>query len=280
MPIIACGMRCSLQVGVFTLIFESMTTHSAHRYSAEAIRVLVVDDHEINREFLKTGLSRLVGKVRLAADGATAIEMCRDDDFDVILMDLHMPRLDGLATANRIRDLESRSAHAQIVALTADARPEERIRLLDAGFDEYLNKPITIPALMAAIEALFDPNASRAQQEHQHIAPTQLIDRERALAASNNDSGLATKLQDMLAAELDQKLPELDRMIAEGEFNQAANLLHQWAGAGGYAGAVRMTHACQMLRQRLLAGLDSSPGTTYLNFLRIAHATRQTLRNA
>jgi CheY-like chemotaxis protein len=256
-----------------------MAAKKSSAYSTQALRILVVDDHEINREFLKTGLSRLVDEVTLAADGATAIEICRKQDFDVILMDLHMPQLDGLATANRIRDLDSRSAHSQIVALTADARPEERVRLLDAGFDDYLNKPITIPALMAAIEALFNPNASRAPQERQHIAPTQLIDRERALAASNNDVKLATKLQDMLAAELDEKLPELDRMIEGGHFLQAANLLHQWAGAGGYAGAVRMTHACQMLRQRLMAGLDSSPGTTYLNFLRIAHATRQTLRN-
>lgn len=247
--------------------------------SLETLRILVVDDHQINREFLDTGLSRMVDKVGLAADGPEAIKRCAHEDFDVILMDLHMPRLDGLATAHRIRDLETPSAHARIVALTADARPEERVRLLEAGFDEYLNKPITIPDLISAIEALFNPGAGRAPQPRRPIAPTQLIDRERALAAANGDTDLATRLQDMLAAELDEKMPKLDRMIAERQYEQAADLLHQWAGAGGYAGAVRMTHACRMLRQRLLAGLDSSPGTTYLNFLRIAHATRQTLRN-
>lgn len=218
--------------------------------------------------------------VTLADNGATAIELCRDRDFDVILMDLHMPQLDGLATANRIRDLDTRSAHAQIVALTADARPEERVRLLDAGFDEYLNKPISIPALIQALEGLFNPGSPAASAQQAQVAPTRLIDRDRALAASSNDSKLANRLQDMLAVELNEKLPQLDRMIAEGEHEQAAQLLHQWTGAGGYAGAVRLTHACRMLRQRLLNGLDSSPGTTYLDFLRVAHATRQTLRNA
>lgn len=246
--------------------------------TVETLRVLVVDDHDINREFLQAGLRRLVARVALAEDGASAIRLCRKEDFDVILMDLHMPRLDGLATANRIRDLESHSAHARMVALTADARPEERARLLEAGFDDYLNKPITLPALISAIEALFDPAAQLPTGTSRPIAPTQLIDRERALEAANGDSALATRLQDMLAAELDDKLPELDRMIAEGRTEPAAELLHQWAGAGGYAGATRMTQACQMLRQRLLAGLDSSPGTTYANFLRIAHATRQTLK--
>lgn len=251
----------------------------ASRYSIDSLRILVVDDHRINREFLGTGLSRVVGRVVLAEGGPEAIALCQREDFDVILMDLHMPRLDGLATANRIRDLERRSAHAQIVALTADARPEERARLLEAGFDDYLNKPISIPELVEAIEALFNPGGRRRPRE-QPAAPTQLVDRNRALAAANGDSELAARLQDMLARELDEKLPGLDRMIAERSYREAAELLHQWAGAGGYAGAMRMTQACRMLRQRLLSGLDSSPGTSYLNFLRIAHATRQTLQHS
>ncbi len=238
----------------------------------------MVDDHRINREFLGTGLSRMVGRVALAEDGPGAIEVCKREDFDVILMDLHMPRMDGLATANRIRDLDTRSAHAQMVALTADARPEERLRLLEAGFDDYLNKPISIPDLVRAIEALFNPGARREAREHP-AAPTQLLDRSRALAAANGDAELAARLQDMLSRELDEKLPELDRMITARAYEDAAELLHQWAGAGGYAGATRMTQACRMLRQRLLSGLDSSPGTSYINFLRIAHATRQTLRH-
>lgn len=251
----------------------------ASRYSIDSLSVLVVDDHRINREFLGTGLSRVASRVELAEDGPSAIKLCEREDFDVILMDLHMPRLDGLATANRIRDLDGRSAHAQMVALTADARPEERLRLLEAGFDDYLNKPISIPDLIEAVETLFNPRARRKPQE-QPTAPTQLIDRTRALAAANGEQALASRLQDMLSNELDEKLPELDRMMAARNYDDAAELLHQWAGAGGYAGATRMTQACRMLRQRLLSGLDSSPGIAYLNFLRIAHATRQALRHA
>lgn len=248
------------------------------RYAIDSLRVLVVDDHRINREFLGMGLSRVVAHVALAEDGAAAIDLCEREDFDVILMDLHMPRMDGLATTNRIRDLDGRSAHAQVVALTADARPEERLRLLEAGFDDYLNKPINIPDLVGAIEALFNPGAERAPRA-QPAAPTELVDRGRALAAANGDAELAARLQNMLVRELDEKLPRLDAMIAKRHYAEAAELLHQWAGAGGYAGAMRMTQACRMLRQRLLSGLDSSPGTSYLHFLRIAHATRQTLRH-
>lgn len=248
------------------------------RYAIDRLSVLVVDDHRINREFLGTGLSRTVARVRLAGDGEGAIKLCEREDFDVILMDLHMPRMDGLATANRIRDLGTRSAHARIVALTADARPEERTRLLEAGFDDYLNKPISIADLLAAMEALFNTEAP-PQAQTKPAAPTQLIDRSRALAAVNDDAELAARLQDMLSSELDEKLPVLDRLMADRRYSEVTDLLHQWVGASGYAGAIRMSQACEMLRQRLLASRDSSPGTAYLNFLRIAHATRLSLRH-
>lgn len=248
--------------------------------SSDPIReacVLVVDDHRINREFLSTGLSRIFARVAVAADGPEAIERCRQEDFDVVLMDLHMPRMDGLTAAHSIRDLDNRSARAQMIALTADARPEERTRLLEAGFDEYLNKPIDLPTLVDAIRALLDPRASRRIERGETIAPSRLVDQERALAAANGDRALAERLQGMLARELEDKLPQLDRMIAAGEHDRAAELLHQWAGAGGYAGARRMTHASRMLRRLLLEGRDGALGGAYLHFLRTAHATRQTL---
>ena len=244
------------------------------------MRILVVDDHAINREFLRTGLGRIAAQVELAASGAEAIVKCRTVDFDVILLDLHMPQMDGLATATRIRDLEdSPSSDARMIVLTADTRPEERTRLLNAGFDDFLNKPISIPDLVQAIEAAVDPSKPRQNPGFHPIATTALLDHGRALAASNQDPELAKKLRNMLASELTRELPRLDAMICQAQFKPAAALLHQWAGAAGYAGATRFSQSCRMLRQRLLSGLDSSPGSVYLGFLRTAHATRHALQD-
>jgi CheY-like chemotaxis protein len=243
----------------------------------KTLRILVVDDHAINREFLKTGLGRLAGSIDLAANGLEAVERCREAHFDVILLDLHMPQMDGLTTANRIRDLDGPSAEARMIVLTADTRPEEKTRLLNAGFDDFLNKPISIPDLVASIEAVFNPDRSRVQTESLHITPSSLVDTERALAASNHDPELAGKLKAMLASELETGLPALDQLLQKGQYKQAGAVLHQWAGASGYAGAILFSQSCHVLRQRLLSGLDSSPGTSYLNFLRTAHATRQAL---
>ncbi len=238
------------------------------------LRILVVDDHEINREFLHAGLRGLVRQVDLSESGQKAIEQCQSAEYDLILMDLHMPNMDGLTTSERIRALKSPSAQAPIIVLTADTRPEERARLKAAGFGDCLTKPITLTDLIAAISdvarhgRLTDRNA-------RHTDPRDLlINQERALAAANDDAALARKLQSMLVGELQVGLEELDRMIVKGDYEKVAARLHQWAGAGAYAGADQLVQSCRALRNSLLNDLDSSPGTVYADFLRVAHATR------
>jgi len=237
----------------------------------------VVDDHAINREFLRTGLGRLAKSVDLASNGPEAIRLCAEKHFDVILLDLHMPQMDGLTTANRIRDLETSSADARIMILTADTRPEEQSRLLNAGMDQVMTKPIAIADLAAVISGQNRHESRPKLPGQRHIAPTHLLDQQRALAAANNDQALARKLQGMLERELQTGLEKLDQMFKEQRYKEASALLHQWAGAGGYAGATRFGQACRSLRQCLNRDMDSSPGTGYLDFLRIAHATRQAL---
>lgn len=253
-----------------------MVDSRAHA-SLDNLSILVVDDHAINREFLHNGLRRLAREVAVVDNGMDAIQLCRDSRFDVIVLDLHMPRLDGLDTAMRIRELGSPSSEARLIILTADTRPEERTRLLDAGLDDYLTKPISIADLTAAIERLFNPDRERGGTKRQRSDSTVLIDRQRALAASNNDPELADKLSGMLAAELDERLSLLDEWLADGCFERAAAQLHQWAGAAGYAGATRYGQVCRDLRRSLLSDSDGLRGETYLKFLRIAHATRAAL---
>lgn len=242
------------------------------------LAVLAVDDHAINREFLRAGLADSVARLDVADSGPAAIECCRKQVYDVILMDLHMPHLDGLATIHRIRDLDTRSARARLVILTADARPEERARLLSEGFDAYLNKPLSIAELKRTLWALFAPAQAHNTQNQPHESGSEpLIDSERAYAVGHGNSDTAADLGRMLSRELEQKLPLLDRMIAEKKIDEAAALLHQWTGAGGFAGALRFSRECGILRRRLLDPTTSSTGAAYLDFLRTAHATRQAL---
>jgi len=125
------------------------------------MRVLIVDDHPVNREMMRLMLAAADCETVEAADGVEAVEQAQAGDFDLILMDLRMPRLDGLAATERIRALDAPVAAAPILAVTADAMPEDAARCRNAGMDGHLAKPITHVRLYAAIDQALKAAAVR-----------------------------------------------------------------------------------------------------------------------
>ena len=109
-------------------------------------RVLVVEDTVVNQTLAKYLLSRLGCRVDLAANGLEAVQMTGQFDYDLVLMDCHMPEMDGFEATRAIRRREGergKSAHLPIVALTAGAMQEERAECMDAGMDDFVTKPFT-----------------------------------------------------------------------------------------------------------------------------------------
>ena len=109
-------------------------------------RVLVVEDTVVNQTLAKHLLSRLGCRVDLAANGLEAVQMTGQFDYDLVLMDCHMPEMDGFEATRAIRRRESergKSARLPIVALTAGAMPEERAECMEAGMDGFVTKPFT-----------------------------------------------------------------------------------------------------------------------------------------
>ena len=115
------------------------------------IKVLVAEDNLVNLTIAKKLLERQFCLVTTAQDGLVAVELCQSHPFDIILMDLHMPNLDGLEATRQIRALPNANAQVPIIALTASAMAGERDRCLSAGMTDYLSKPIDRNALEATI---------------------------------------------------------------------------------------------------------------------------------
>jgi signal transduction histidine kinase/CheY-like chemotaxis protein len=112
--------------------------------------VLCVDDNHVNRRVIETLLKPLCEKLVLVESGAAALEAAERQQFDVVLLDIHMPDMDGIETHHRLRRLAN-GGPRRIVALTADVVPEALARYEVAGFDDILAKPIEIDKLLAAI---------------------------------------------------------------------------------------------------------------------------------
>lgn len=118
----------------------------------DSLRVLVVDDNRTNQEVARALLEAVGVQVATVSGGQAALDTLAFERFDLVFMDIHMPGMSGLEAMQRIRDLDRIAAETPVVALTADAMAGERERLLKAGFDGYLTKPIEPAALIRTLE--------------------------------------------------------------------------------------------------------------------------------
>ncbi|PWC90308.1 histidine kinase [Azospirillum sp. TSH100] len=113
------------------------------------LRVLAVDDIEVNRDIVRGILERAGHSVALAASGGEAVRMVRDQSFDLVLMDIQMPGMDGLTATRRVRELPGTKGSVPILALTAHASGSSRPECLSAGMNGFVTKPLR-PALLFA----------------------------------------------------------------------------------------------------------------------------------
>ena len=126
-------------------------------------RALVVDDERLNRELLRVMLRRCGLEADLAASGPEAITLASRTTYTIILTDLEMPDMDGFTTAARIRTGEAAGTRVPIVAVSALTAKGTRERCIDSGMDDYLTKPVYLPALYSTLEALLPKNGAGAK---------------------------------------------------------------------------------------------------------------------
>jgi signal transduction histidine kinase/CheY-like chemotaxis protein len=145
----------------FTVVLKRSEGGGAPRPAASAadpdfhgLRALLADDNAVNRKVSGRMLERLGFRVDAVADGAAAVEAARGVRYDVILLDVQMPGMDGLEAAAAIRRDEGGERRAPIVALTANAMGGDRERCLEAGMDDYLAKPVTSAVLRETLVRL------------------------------------------------------------------------------------------------------------------------------
>ncbi|MFV0339633.1 MAG: response regulator [Parachlamydiaceae bacterium] len=119
------------------------------------LKVLLVEDYFINQEVTIEMLEMLECQTELAEDGLQGVQMASDTDFDLIIMDLQTPGIDGLEATKRIRQLPNGSSKSIIIALTASALTGDREKCISAGMDDYISKPMEITSLEGMLKKHF-----------------------------------------------------------------------------------------------------------------------------
>jgi two-component system cell cycle response regulator DivK len=121
-------------------------------------RILLVEDNEMNRDMLSRRLERRGYEVTFAVDGREGVEKAKAGNFDLVLMDMSLPEVDGWEATRQIRSAPETKT-LPVIALTAHAMAGDRERALEAGADDYDTKPIELARLLGKIEALLARNA-------------------------------------------------------------------------------------------------------------------------
>lgn len=131
--------------------------------SQAPLRVLVVDDHAINRRAIQLILQSLDCEIAMAEDGMAALEACQRSEFDVVFMDVRMPELDGRETTRRLRAGGGLNAAVPVIAVTADTAPEDIAACTAAGMNHFVSKPLTPGALLGALSQVLNEAADAAE---------------------------------------------------------------------------------------------------------------------
>ena len=117
-----------------------------------SLKILVTDDDDLSRRLMRVILTHEGHRVEVAANGLEALEAVKNNKFDIVFMDLHMPDMDGMEASRQIRAWEDGDSHTFIVALTASYLPEIGQALFDAGMDNYISKPFEVEQIQRLLK--------------------------------------------------------------------------------------------------------------------------------
>jgi len=222
---------------------------------ARPLRVLLVEDNKINQTLVAALLETARHDVRIAENGEEAVEAVREHEFDVVLMDLQMPVLDGLAATKQIRALGSPRAEVTIVALTANAMAGTMAQCLAAGMNGYLSKPIDAAALhakLAEVAAAKRPEPAEPVAAAPAVSPARavvpdlsrhaLVDPARldALRAVMKPQTIRDLVLDFLR-HLDECASQPRDLARPEALSEAGRVAHTIAGTAGSLGATGLS---------------------------------------
>jgi CheY-like chemotaxis protein len=232
-------------------------------------RILLVDDLEVNRDIAAALLTRGGHIVDLAVDGGSAVAAVAAKDYDLVLMDVQMPVMDGYEATARIRSLPGAKRDVPIVAMTAYATRQDIERCKLAGMDGHIAKPIDRRTLLDAVKARAvhrKPVAATPQAaEGAELFSIAVLD-DLELGVGREE---VVRLAASVLSRLDAALGQFDRDAADGKFERVGALAHKLISATGYLGLTRLSHMFGDLQDMSADAAEGQPADLLLEVGRI-----------
>ena len=200
-------------------------------------RVLLVEDVPANQLILATTLRRDGHLVDIAGSGEAALDTLRHTPYDIAFLDLHLPGINGLETARRIRRSDGPSAAMPLVGLTASVSADSQARCLEAGMNDVLGKPVTNAELTRALAGQLQPlRQPRRGAAAEPPAPASIDADRLATLREELPPGLLTMLAEQCLSDIADRLPNLRAALEAGQADDAAAIAHTIAGTAATYG--------------------------------------------
>lgn len=210
-------------------------------------RILVAEDFQINQDVIRPVLEKQGIKVTMVSNGQKAVQAVRENQYDLILMDIEMPVMDDLEATRKIRKMDNpQKSSIPIAALTAHALKGDKERFLAAGMDEYITKPVQTGRLIQTISQLL---STGTDDEFQGLTEPKYFDPDRALSLVDHDDELLLITCRSILTHLPVYLEELDRTVKQKSHKETARLAHSIKSAAKSMGADKLAAMAFELEQ-------------------------------
>ncbi len=259
--------RHSAKAGAGTTAPERLDVSAAspRPSTIRPLLILLAEDHVVNQKVAVCMLNGMGHDSVVVPDGRAAVEAWRSGSFDLILMDVQMPEMDGYEAVAAIREAEGPAgAHIPIVALTAHAMKGDRERCLRSGFDEYVAKPIRAEQLKAVIELMVRQEPVAQAKAPAPVGPptAREFDRQAALDGLGGDVKLLGEVVGLFLDDCPRLLDEIDRAIRDADGASLKRLAHTVRGVASNFATPAVVEAAMTLELQGKAGeWQSIPGT-------------------
>jgi signal transduction histidine kinase/CheY-like chemotaxis protein len=225
-----------------------ITRHNLPKYP-QKLHILIAEDNPVNQMVVVRMLEKMGHTTHIVANGRTAVATARTGKFDLVLMDVQMPEMDGLTATRRIREDERKSgSHTPIVAMTAHAMKGDKERCLEAGMDAYISKPVSRKDVEEVLQAF---SASLPDPLQTKIAPlhTATWDKTKTLERLDGDESLLHEVIGIFLQETPKLLAQLHRGIAEKNSELVERTAHSLKGELHYLGLTAAAERARDMEQ-------------------------------
>jgi len=222
-----------------------ITRHTLRESGARNVRILLAEDNPVNQKGALRILEKAGHRADAVANGREAVQALQSIPYDIVLMDVQMPEMDGFEATAAIRQMETGKRRVPIIAMTAHALKGDRERCIEAGMDDYVSKPIRPKELLDVIQRwagreVAPPVQTVEVPEHPAAPP---VDVKQFHSVSGNDPEFERELIDLFLDQASKNLDALKAALARGDGEEIARLAHTLKGASANMGANRVRAA-------------------------------------